>query len=164
MADQDDAGALGLALGQQVQHLGLDRDIQGRGGLIGHHQGRVQGDGRGDQRTLAQSAGELVRTLTGAQLGFRDTHLLQQLDHPAVPFGGIADPMQAQGLGDLLAHGAQRVQGHQGILQDEAHVHPADAPPLAVGEAGDIPSVHLEPLGLYAGAAPGEPDQGAGAD
>ena len=52
---------LGLQIQQQVQDLGLHRDVQGRDRLIGDHQARVQGQRAGDADALALAAAEGMR-------------------------------------------------------------------------------------------------------
>ena len=46
---------------EQVEDLGLDRDVERRDGLVGDDQLRVQGERPGDADALALAAGELVR-------------------------------------------------------------------------------------------------------
>ena len=45
-----------LQLAQQVQDLGLDRDVEGRGGLVQHQQARLQRQSAGDGDALALAA------------------------------------------------------------------------------------------------------------
>jgi len=44
---------------QEVDDLGLNRDIQGRHRLVGHHQGRVENKGSGDADALPLASAEL---------------------------------------------------------------------------------------------------------
>ena len=81
VGDQQDAGVqLVLQLAQQVKDLGLHRDIQGGGRLVGDDDLRVAGDRHGDHDALALAAGELVRVLLDALARVRDADHLQQLD------------------------------------------------------------------------------------
>ena len=45
----------------EVEDLGLDRDVQRRGRLVGDEELRVAGEGHGDHHALAHPAAELVR-------------------------------------------------------------------------------------------------------
>ena len=46
---------------EQVQQLGLDRDVERADGLVGDDHLRVDGEGAGDRDALALAAGELAR-------------------------------------------------------------------------------------------------------
>ena len=46
---------------QQLQDLGLDGDVEGRGRLVGDQEVRLVGERHGDHDPLALTAGELVR-------------------------------------------------------------------------------------------------------
>jgi hypothetical protein len=48
-------------LGQQVEDLGADADVEHRHRLIGQQQGRLQHQRAGDHHPLALATGELVR-------------------------------------------------------------------------------------------------------
>ena len=47
----------------EVQDLGLDRDVEGGGRLVGDEQLRVAGERHGDHHPLPHAAGELVRVV-----------------------------------------------------------------------------------------------------
>ena len=46
---------------EEVEHLRLDRDVEGGRGLVRDHQLRLEREGHGDHHALAHAAGELVR-------------------------------------------------------------------------------------------------------
>ena len=50
-----------LEVQHEVDHLGLDGDIEGRNGLVGHHEGGTHDEGAGDTDALALAAAEGVR-------------------------------------------------------------------------------------------------------
>ena len=52
-------------VGEQVEHLGLHRDVQGGGRLVGDEQVGVGGDRDRDEDPLQHPAGQLVRVLRG---------------------------------------------------------------------------------------------------
>ena len=57
-----------LDFGQQVEHLGLDRFVQGGDGLVQDEQARIDGDAAGDIDPLALTAGHLVRVTVREQI------------------------------------------------------------------------------------------------
>ena len=62
VGDEDHRQAeLALQLAQQVEDLGLDRDVEGGDRLVGDDQLRLQRERAGDADPLALAAGELVR-------------------------------------------------------------------------------------------------------
>ena len=50
-----------LQMMEEVQHLGLDGNVQSGNGLVGDDELRFYGQGPGDSDTLFLTAGELVR-------------------------------------------------------------------------------------------------------
>ena len=78
MGDEDHGQLEPFAhLGEQLQHLGLHRHVEGRDRLVGHQQFGLHGQGAGDADALALAAGKLVRETVE---GFRaQAHQLQQL-------------------------------------------------------------------------------------
>ena len=59
-------------LPEQLEHLGLDGHVQCGGRLVADQQGRLAGQGNGDQRPLPHTAGELVRVLAQPAPGIGD--------------------------------------------------------------------------------------------
>jgi hypothetical protein len=138
VADQQHAHTAILGLVDEAQHLPLDRGVERGGGLVRDQQFRVAGQGRGDQGALAQAAGELIRTLTRAQFGLGDADVSEQFQHPLATLGRVQVGVQAQDLVDLAAHGAQRIEGEQRVLQHESDPAAADAPPARLAERGQV--------------------------
>ena len=124
VADQDDRAALREAVLQQREDLGLHGDVERRGGLVGDEDLGVQGERGGDQRTLAQPAGQLAGQLTCPQLGLGDPGGGEEILHPTGALGA-RDAVQPQRFGDLGADPSDRVQRSQGVLEDV----PDPAPP-----------------------------------
>ena len=82
VGDEDVGEAeLVLQVVEQVDDLGLDRDIEGGDRLVGDDQLRVRRQGPGDPDPLALAAGELVRVAVGV-LG-REPDALEQLPDAA---------------------------------------------------------------------------------
>jgi hypothetical protein len=63
VGDEDDGHSGGLEVAQQVEDLGLHRDVEGGRGLVGDQHDRVGGERTGDARPLGHAAGELVGIL-----------------------------------------------------------------------------------------------------
>jgi hypothetical protein len=66
----------------QVQDLGLHRDVERGSRLVGDHHVGTVGERHRDHHPLPLAAGQLVRILVHAALGVRDAYLRQQLDRP----------------------------------------------------------------------------------
>ena len=78
---------LALELEQEIQHLRLDRDVEGRDGLVEDDEARLGREGPGDRDALALAAGHLGRT-AAQELG--------------------AEPDELEQLDDALASGSRR--------------------------------------------------------
>ena len=81
--DQDDrAVQLVAQVAHQVQDFGLDRDIEGRGGLVGDEQLGVAGQRLRDHGALPLAAGELVRVGAERLLRVGQLHELEHAQRP----------------------------------------------------------------------------------
>ena len=116
--DHDGGVELLLQPVEQVEDLRLDRHVEGRRGLVGDQQVRVERQRHRDHRPLTHAPGELVWVLVGAFVGTRDPDAAEHLDCLLVRLL-LRDPLvDADRLGDLIAHlvvGMQR--GHR-VLED----------------------------------------------
>ena len=65
-------------LPEHVEHLGLDRDVERGGRLVGDQQLRRVGDRHRDHRPLAHPAGELVGVVARPRARLRDADGLEQ--------------------------------------------------------------------------------------
>ena len=137
----------GAQVEQQLQDLGLDRDVEGGEGLVGDQQFGFQGERARDPDALPLAAGELpgiLVSIAGAQ-----SHLGEQLRDPASPLPRRPDPVDVedfqQGLGDGLA----RVEGRVRVLEDHLNP-PAVGEELAFGDLHQVDPVeaHLAPVGI----------------
>jgi hypothetical protein len=61
--------AAALQVGEQIENLAAQRDVERRGGLVGQQQRGLAGQGHGDHGALALAAAQLVRKAVGAALG-----------------------------------------------------------------------------------------------
>ena len=126
---------LRLDLIQQVDHLGLDGYVEGREGLIGHDDLRVEDEGPGDPDPLTLSAAELVGI--SVDLFGTEPHFLHDGLDPRQPFFRGQLKMPPQPLPHDLFHGHAGVQGRIGVLENDLHRPPQGAHGAA-GQAGDL--------------------------
>ena len=102
---------IALEIGEQVEDLGLHRDVQRGDRLVAHDEGRLHGERAGDADPLALAAGKLVRI--AVRVAGVEAHLFQQPSHPppyvlaAAPDrwismpSAIAAPTVIRGLSEL---------------------------------------------------------------
>ena len=135
VGDQNDRSvALDGELPQKVEDLGLDGDIERRGGFVGDQDRRV-GDQRGcDQDALAHAAGEFERALVDAAVRVGDADVRQHLSHGR---SGAGERL-TQCLGDLAADGGERVKGRLRLLEDHRHTPATYRLRGAFGDRGDV--------------------------
>ena len=73
VGDEDEGDAeVAAQVGEELDDLGLDRDVEGGDGLVGDDELGLQGEGAGDGDALALAAGELVRVALGVLGGEAD--------------------------------------------------------------------------------------------
>ena len=85
--DQHAHVELRLQVTEQVEHLGLDRDVEGGGRLVGDEQVGVAGDRAGDQHALGHAARDLVRVGREGALRVGDAHAGEQVERPLLGLG-----------------------------------------------------------------------------
>src|SRR5882672_4853868 len=133
-----------LELLKQVDHLRLNRDVEGRDGLVGDDEVRVDGERPREADSLSLAAGELMRVAVGRVGGEADC--AEKVAHAG---GGLAPAGQAVGaerLADDSAHAVSRVQGGERILEDHLH-GAAQRPQFSLAEVGDVTSVEKDAPG-----------------
>ena len=132
VADEDHADiTLVLQLGDQLEDLCLDGDIQGRGGLVGDQQLGFVDQRHGDHHPLAHAAGKLVGKVVDGRLGVAYAYLRQQLQRPGPGLGRRHLAVVEQRLHQLLADGHIRIQAGHRILEDHGDI--ATANPAQLG-------------------------------
>ena len=89
---------LALELAQEIQHLRLDRDVEGRDGLVEDDEARLGRERAGDRDALALPTGHLGWTAT-QELGAEPDEL-EQLDDALAPGSGRPDPVRDERSGD----------------------------------------------------------------
>ncbi len=112
---------LGFEVLEQVEHLGLDADVEGADRLVADDQGGIQDQGAGDGDPLTLAAGELQGLAFSGTLGI-DTDVFEQgIDPVELIFLGAPLP-DHQWFADDVANLAARVERRNRILED--HLHP----------------------------------------
>ena len=117
---------LRLEVLQEVDDLGLDRDVERRDGLVADDQRGLHGEGARDAHALPLAARELVRVAVGVLR--QEPDVPEQILHARrarVPVGH--DPVHAERLGQDLADGHPGVERAVGVLED--HLDPAPEGP-----------------------------------
>ena len=146
VGDEDVGEPLGcLEVRQQVEHLGLDGDVQGGHRLVAHHQPGGTGPGPGPGPTRCRWPPESWWGYRSSRSGARPTWVSRAAPGRRIPPG--AEVVDAQGLGQGLAHGPPGVQGGGGVLKHQLHL-PPEGPEPGRGQGGQVLAVkeHL-PLG-----------------
>ena len=110
MADHEHRRPGPLQTAQQAEDLRGDRRVQRRRRLVRDEEARVRGDRGGDERPLAEPAGELVRVLGSPDLGIRHADRGQEFDDALAACGTAEVSVQAQDLAHLVTHRAEGVE------------------------------------------------------
>jgi hypothetical protein len=97
-----------LEVVEQVYHLCADRDVEGGDRFVGDDQLRVKGQGPRHPDPLPLAAGELMRVAVGMLR--RQADKLEQFTHPALDLVAVSALVDAQRVGEDLAHPLARVE------------------------------------------------------
>ncbi len=139
VGDEDDGRAvIAPELLDQAQDLGLDRDVERRGRLVGDQERRVAGERHGDHGTLAHAARELMRVAVDLRRGIGHAHLGEQFDGPGAGLPARQLHMGADLLLDLPADRVDRRHGAHRILEDHGDLVAADMPQRCPREADEL--------------------------
>ncbi|CUK21701.1 Uncharacterised protein [Achromobacter sp. 2789STDY5608615] len=139
-----------LQLTDQLQDLGLDGDVQRRGGLVGDQQLRLAGQRHGDHDALAHAAGQLVRIAVEDGAGLGDAHPFEHAQRLGARRGRVQPLVQLQRFGDLVAGREARVERGHRLLEDHGHVGAAHALQRAVGRVDQVQHLAVAPAQLHA--------------
>ncbi len=107
---------------QEIEHLGLHRDVESRNRLIGHDQVGLEDEGSGNSNPLPLPTRELMRIPADVPGIEAD-----QLEHPFysfVPFVLVVDTMEPQPLRDCLSHLSAWIQRAVRILKHDLYASP----------------------------------------
>ena len=116
-----------LQVGEQIEDLRLDRDVEGGGRLVGDEQLGLARQGHRDQDALAHSARHLERVLLDALGWIGDADHVEQLDGPGPRRLAAELAMAAQHLDHLAADGEHRIERRHRVLEHHRDLATADA-------------------------------------
>ena len=136
---------LALKVGEQVEDLRLDGDVEGGGRLVRDDEVGLAHEGHRDHHPLAEAAGELVRVLPQPPLRPRDPDLLQQPHRPVTGRRRACPPVPPLRFDELVADGVGGVQRRHRLLEDHAHPVSPDVGHLSLREPEEILAVEREP-------------------
>lgn len=125
----------GLEVGEQIEDLGLDGDVQGADGLVADDQSRLQGQRPGDRDALALSAGE------GGGEAVQRVRVEADVLEEAYEFGfrGV-QPVDPHRLGEDLADRHTGIEAGVRVLEDDLDL-PLEPPQLRSGRPSDVDAV-----------------------
>ena len=119
--DQDHRHAALLdEIGDEVEDLALDGDVQRGGRLICDQQVRLAGECHGNRDALALAAGELVRIGIDAPRRIRQPDAVEQRDRLASGLRGRIILVTPQRFGHLMADRVHRIERGHRLLEDHA--------------------------------------------
>ena len=119
-----------LEIFEQVDHLGLNRNVERRDRLVADDELRIDRQCAGHADALPLPSREFVR-ITVRMVGL-ETHQLEQFADALPNRFARRQAVDAQRFGDDLADGHPRVQRRERILEDDLHraPQPADLAPI----------------------------------
>ena len=103
---------------QQVDHAGLDADVERRHRLVEHHELRVEGEGPGDADTLPLAARELVGE--APRMVGCEADEFEQFGDPCLVID--VDLLDAQWFSDRGTDRESRVERRLRILEHDLHL------------------------------------------
>src|ERR1700682_3016959 len=135
---------LALQVDQQIDHLGLDRDVERRYRLVAHDEVRPERQRPRDADALALAAGELVRIVQ--HLIRPEPDLLEQFGDPFPLFVTRGHAMDGERLGPDVARPLAWCERGERVLKNDLHRTPVRAQ-LGLAEMGDIAAIEPDGAG-----------------
>ena len=155
--EQEREAEVAAEVGEQLEDLGLGRDVERGGGLVGDEHARSVGERHREHHPLAEAAGELVRVRARAADRVGDADRLEEVDRPQL--GGAARHARLvhhDRLGHLVADALHRVERGHRVLEHHRQLAAAQLAVVAVGEADQRAAVEAH---VATGDAPGRVDE-----
>src|SRR5690554_6330987 len=109
-----------LKILEQVDDLGLDRDVERADRLVADDEVWVEGERARDADALALAAGEFMRI--ARDIGGLQADALEQALDDAATLLALGDAVELDGLADDALDGHARVQAREGVLEDDLHL------------------------------------------
>ena len=112
---------LALELAEEIEDLGLDRDVEGGDRFVGEDEFRFGGEGAGDGDALALAAGEFVGVLRMKRRS-RPTRSMSSATRSVSSAPVSVGWRRADGFGEGAEDGHARVERGVGILEDHLEI------------------------------------------
>src|SRR5471032_1693261 len=109
----------GLEVGQEIENLRLDGDIEGGHRLVADHEFRFEHEGSGDAYTLSLAARKFVWVALQCRRGQAN-----RIDYPAnfcFAFASLRHAMNRQGKAQGSFNGMPRIERAVRVLEDHLH-------------------------------------------
>ena len=113
---------------QQLQNLGLDRDVERGRRFVGDDERRTARERDGNHRALPQATGELVRIVARAARRIGHADGLEQANGAAPGLRPAGLAMDDDCLGDLVTNREDGAERRHRLLEDEPDPRTAHAP------------------------------------
>ena len=139
-----------LQFHQQVDHLRLDGNVEGRDGFIGNDQLGREAEGAGNAEPLALAAREFV--WIAVQMLVLEADAADQFHGAVAQRATLVDIMDDQRLDDLLEGVEARIERGIGVLENDLHVAPHGAH-LSLVKLQDIATLEPHFSGMRLGEA-----------
>jgi hypothetical protein len=127
-----------------IDHLRLNRDVEGGHGLVAHDQTRIERECTCDADALALSAGEFVRI--ALHLRAPQAYALEQGRYALFLFRAGGESVDQQWLAHDVADRHAGIERGERILKDDLHLPPI-GPQRLLAEAGNVFALDLNRTG-----------------
>jgi len=143
--EHDGRAKLRAHLVDELQDLGLDGHVEGRGGLVADEQRRLAGKRHGDHDALAHATRQLEGIGLEDLLGSGDAYELDHLEGARIRFGlAHLGVVHEDALANLMTRGHDRVKRGHGLLEDHRDLVAAVVAQLVARELGEVRPVELD--------------------
>jgi len=116
----------------------MDIPVERGGGLVGDEEAGVAGKRHRDHHALAHTAGHLVRVVLEAFVGLGNAHEVEHVGRELQGFLLALTLVEHDRLGDLIAHGVDRVERGHRLLKDHGDVVATNAAHLGLGKLEQV--------------------------
>ena len=106
----------------EFQNLRLNRNVEGRGRLVGNQNIGFAGQSHGDHNSLTHAAGELKGVLLHAFLRLIDVDETQHFDRTGFGLGAVAVGVQHDCFRKLMANRVGGIQRGHGVLKNDRNL------------------------------------------
>src|SRR5262252_6308350 len=136
--DQKGDPVLPAEILHQIQYLGLNGHVEGRGRLVGYDQLGVAAQRYGYHHPLQHASAKLMRKLREPALRVRYPYLLKTTHSLLAGLHLAHAKVKFKGLGKLALDRENGVEGGHGLLIDHGNLLATDPPDLRVGQLEQV--------------------------